>query len=136
MRISDWSSDVCSSDLVLADLENGSTSLWLEVGTTGAASDLAAALDGVLLDLAPVVLDAPGDPVAAAEALAALFAERGVTPAEGINLGADPIGAQVRGEGAISLETLDVVAPNARDLDRKSTPLNLSHSCDSRLTSS
>ncbi|HEY9566389.1 MAG TPA: methylmalonyl-CoA mutase family protein [Nocardioides sp.] len=104
------------NEAVLADLENGSTSLWLEVGTTVAASDLAAALDGVLLDLAPVVLDAPGDPVAAAEALAALFAERGVTPAEGTNLGADPIGAQVRGEGAISLETLDVVAPIARDL--------------------
>ncbi|NYG60222.1 methylmalonyl-CoA mutase [Nocardioides daedukensis] len=104
------------NEAVLADLENGSTSLWLELGATVAASDLPAALDGVLLDLAPVVLDAPGDPVAAAEALAALFADRGVTPAEGTNLGADPIGAQVRGEGAISLETLDVVAPIAREL--------------------
>jgi hypothetical protein len=36
----------------LADLDTGSTSLWVD-----AASDLSALLDGVLLDLAPVVLE-------------------------------------------------------------------------------
>ncbi|QIX25876.1 methylmalonyl-CoA mutase [Nocardioides sp. JQ2195] len=85
------------NEAALADLENGSTSLWLEVGTTLGADDLAAALDGVFIDLAPVVLDAPEDPVAAADALAAVFADRGVDPAAGTNLGADPIAAQVRG---------------------------------------
>ncbi len=53
-------------------------------------------LDGVLLDLAPVVLDAPADPIRAAEALVAVLRERGVTPAPGTNLGADPIGAMLR----------------------------------------
>ena len=46
----------------------------------------------MLLDLAPVVLDAPADPLAAAEALVAVLDDRGVTPADGTNLGADPIG--------------------------------------------
>ena len=38
----------------LADLDGGATSLWLHAGPD---TDLAALLDGVLLDLAPVVLD-------------------------------------------------------------------------------
>ena len=81
----------------VTDLENGATSLWLQVGPTGLPhEDLATALDGVLLDLAPVVLETDGDAVPAAEAFAAVIAERGVTPAEGTNLGADPIGAAVR----------------------------------------
>lgn len=104
------------NEAALVDLENGSTSLWLEVGTTLAPADLEAALEGVFIDLAPVILDAPEDPVAAAEALAAVFADRGIEPAEGTNLGADPIGAQVRGEGAISLEVLDLIAAKAREL--------------------
>ena len=81
----------------VTDLENGATSLWLQIGPTGLPhEDLATALDGVLLDLAPVVLETDGDAVPAAEAFAAVIAERGVTPAEGTNLGADPIGAAVR----------------------------------------
>ncbi len=67
---------------LLLDLEGGVTSLWLEVdGDT----DLAALLDGVFLDLAPVVLDAPGSPVAAAQALLAHL--DGLAPAPGTNLG-------------------------------------------------
>ncbi|KQZ67326.1 methylmalonyl-CoA mutase subunit beta [Nocardioides sp. Root151] len=104
------------NEAALVDLENGSTSLWLEVGTTLTAADLEAALEGVFIDLAPVVLDAPEDPFAAAEALAALYADRGVTPAEGTNLAADPIAAQVRGEGAISLDVLDLVAAKAEEI--------------------
>jgi methylmalonyl-CoA mutase len=42
----------------LADLEGGATSLWLLCDEV-APGDLAAALDGVLLDLAPVVLESP-----------------------------------------------------------------------------
>ncbi|WP_205475202.1 methylmalonyl-CoA mutase family protein [Nocardioides sp. SYSU D00038] len=48
------------------DLDGGVTSLWL---TVDPGADLAAVLDGVLLDLAPVVLDATADPLAAARAL-------------------------------------------------------------------
>lgn len=83
----------------LGDLTNGSTSLWLRLGEGLEASDLDAVLDGVLLDIAPVVLDAPADPVAAAEAFVAVLRERGVKAAEGTNLGADPIGARVRASG-------------------------------------
>jgi methylmalonyl-CoA mutase len=87
---------------VLADLENGVTSIWLAVGTGGTAvADLPAVLDGMHLDLAPVVLDASAAPahteVAAAEALLALAAERGVAPADLLGtLGLDPIGRRAR----------------------------------------
>jgi methylmalonyl-CoA mutase len=84
---------------VATDLDNGVTSLWLQVGDGGVApDDLARALDGVRLDVAPVVLQA-SHPVAAAEAFAALAGvSTGSTTAlaEGTNLGADPLGAAAR----------------------------------------
>ncbi len=45
------------SAAALADLESGATSLWLVADEVGA--DLAPALDGIRLDLAPVVLESP-----------------------------------------------------------------------------
>ncbi len=84
----------------LTDLENGVTSLWVQVGQSGVAlDDLGTVLDGVLLDVAPVVLDAPSDPLGAAQALAALVQElsQGTKLAPGTNLGVDPVGALVRG---------------------------------------
>lgn len=57
------------NDAALADLENGASSLWL-VADQVAPEDLAAALAGVLLDLAPIVLEGPT--LAHAEALVAL----------------------------------------------------------------
>jgi methylmalonyl-CoA mutase len=85
---------------VAADLDNGVTSLWIQVGAGGlGVDDLGQALTGVLLDVAPVVLDA-SDPVAAAQAFADLArASTGSTTglADGTNLGADPLGALVRG---------------------------------------
>ena len=66
----------------LADLDGGATSLWLHAGPD---TDLAAVLDGVLLDLAPVVLDAPAAPIAVAEAFLAHLGD--TTPAPGTNLG-------------------------------------------------
>ncbi|HEY6933783.1 MAG TPA: methylmalonyl-CoA mutase family protein [Marmoricola sp.] len=84
---------------LLTDLENGATSLWLRVGPGGTAvGDLPALLEGVLLDVAPVVLDAPADPLAAARALGSLRPEAGFAP--GTNLGADPVGAGLRGPAA------------------------------------
>ncbi|MFL6022131.1 MAG: methylmalonyl-CoA mutase family protein [Marmoricola sp.] len=79
---------------VQTDLDNGVTSIWLEVGAGGiAAADLASALKGVLLDVAPVVLESD-DPVAAAAAFAAVAS--GTVLAEGTNLGADPLGSRLR----------------------------------------
>ncbi|MCZ0997228.1 methylmalonyl-CoA mutase family protein [Streptomyces mirabilis] len=64
---------------VLGDLENGVTSLWLVAGADGIpVSSLDRVLDGVYLDLAPVVLDAGRDVEPAARELLRLYQERGV----------------------------------------------------------
>lgn len=83
---------------ILTDLENGGTSLWLVVGAAGLPVDaLADVLDDVYLDLAPVTLDAGHDVTAAAEALLAVYADKGVQASEVRgNLGADPIGLRAR----------------------------------------
>ncbi len=73
----------------LEDLEHGAGSLWVDT------DDLAAALAGVELDLAPVVL-AHGT-LERARSLVALAAERDAPLHPHTNLGADPVGARVRG---------------------------------------
>jgi methylmalonyl-CoA mutase len=91
---------------IQTDLDNGVTSVWLQVGTGGLPVEgLGTALRGVLLDVAPVVLE-PSDPVAAAEAFAGLA--RGTTLAEGTNLGADPLGALARGATGSPTEVAQV----------------------------
>ena len=89
--------------VLTTELEAGAASAWLVLGPWLAPGDLAAALDGVRLDATPVVLEAPQDPVGAAGAYVALLGERGVAPAEGTNLGADPFGMTAR--RALGLET-------------------------------
>lgn len=88
---------------VLSDLENGATSLWLTVGESAGipVPALGDALDGVHLDLAPVVLDAGDEAEPAARGLLRLYGERGIAPqaARG-NLGADPLGHEARTGGA------------------------------------
>lgn len=71
-------------EAALVDLEGGVTSLWL---AAGGDTDFATLLDGVLLDLAPVVLDAAADPVGAARAF--LSYADGRELAAGTNLGVD-----------------------------------------------
>ncbi|MGY6025959.1 methylmalonyl-CoA mutase family protein [Streptomyces spinosirectus] len=84
--------------LVLADLENGVTSLWLVLGEGGfPVSELGRVLDGVYLDLAPVVLDAGSEVASAARELLRIYEERGVSPdAVRGSLGADPLGHEAR----------------------------------------
>ncbi|MFD5079910.1 methylmalonyl-CoA mutase family protein [Streptomyces sp. NPDC058371] len=87
-----------AGDAVLADLENGVTSLWLVVGEHGIpVSALGRVLDGVYLDLAPIALDAGREVEPAAAELLRVYEERGVArdAARG-NLGADPLGHQAR----------------------------------------
>ncbi|MGH1552336.1 methylmalonyl-CoA mutase family protein [Streptomyces sp. L7] len=83
---------------VLGDLENGVTSLWLAVGEQGIpVASLERVLDGVFLDLAPVVLDAGSEVEPAAGELLRLYEERGIDPrAVRGNLGADPLGFAAR----------------------------------------
>ncbi|WP_269854842.1 methylmalonyl-CoA mutase family protein [Streptomyces sp. RPT161] len=94
---------VVDAGSVLTDLENGVTSLWLVVGeSTGIpVPSLDRALDGVYLDLAPVVLDAGAEVEPAARRLLRLYEERGVAAdaARG-NLGADPLGHEARTGGS------------------------------------
>jgi methylmalonyl-CoA mutase len=83
---------------VLADLENGGTSLWLVVGPSGIPVDaLPDVLAEVYLDLAPVTLDAGADVAAAAQALLDLHEDKGIQASEVRgNLGADPLGLRAR----------------------------------------
>ena len=93
-----------SNAAALTDLENGATSLWVQVGASGIdVAALSAVLKGVLLEVAAIVLDAPSDPLAAAQAFAEVAG--GKTLAAGTNLGVDPVGARIRG-----FETAEVIA--------------------------
>ncbi|MDH2413688.1 methylmalonyl-CoA mutase family protein [Nocardioides sp. CER19] len=108
-----------ANESALADLDGGVTSLWVQADAdTDLATDLDTVLDGVLLDLAPVVLDAPTAPLQAARALLALVSRTGVEPHPATNLGVDPIGAvhrDLRAEGAWQ-EDLVGVARLAQEL--------------------
>ena len=82
---------------VLDGLDNGVSALWLQVASGGiSVDDIGRTLDGVLFDLAPLVLDAGSDTVAAAHALfavldAATIADRSAVD---IRLGATPLTAR------------------------------------------
>lgn len=93
------------NDAALADLENGTTSLWLAVGDAGLPVEgLGRALEGVYLDLAPVSLDPGAQFAEAARALLALYAEHAVAPeAAHASLGADPLGHEARTGRALDL---------------------------------
>ncbi|MEU8932918.1 methylmalonyl-CoA mutase family protein [Streptomyces sp. NPDC048409] len=97
---------------LLADLENGVTSLWLLTGEGGIpVSGLARALDGVYLDLAPVVLDAGREVTEAAAELFRLYDEKGVDPgAVRGNLGADPLGFEARTGAALDFAPVAALA--------------------------
>ncbi|MDT0349384.1 methylmalonyl-CoA mutase family protein [Pseudonocardia charpentierae] len=102
-----WHADpnpTAAREAILTDLANGAASIWLAVGPGGTAgtavADLPAVLDGVLLDLAPVVLDAsgsgPDDAAAAAEAYLELGAARVDPSLLRGTLGLDPVGVRAR----------------------------------------
>lgn len=102
---------------VVADLENGVNSLWISAGTGGVPIDaLATVLEPVFVDLAAIVLDAPFEPVEAAQALAAVLKDKGVTAAPGTSFGIDPIGAAFRGRGVADFDALVEVAQLAAPL--------------------
>jgi methylmalonyl-CoA mutase len=103
-------------EAVLSDLENGVTSIWLVLGDGGLdPGALPRVLDGVYLDLAPVVLDAGARTAEAAGAFLRLVAGRGVAPAGG-NLGADPIGLRARTGTPVPLDEAVELARRAREI--------------------
>ncbi|MCW0216675.1 MAG: methylmalonyl-CoA mutase subunit beta [Pseudonocardia sp.] len=83
---------------IMADLECGVSSIWLGLGPNGApVSSLATILDEVLLDLAPVVLDAGPEAEQAAEAFLDLAGRKGIAGDALLGtLGLDPIGLRTR----------------------------------------
>jgi len=88
---------------ILSDLERGATSVWLRLGPDAIApSDLAAVLDEVDPNLAPISVSSVEDQVAAAKALAEYFAAKGVHHAAG-NFGLDALGAAARTGAAADL---------------------------------
>src|SRR5699024_11372708 len=107
---------------ISADLDGGVNSLWLtlEPGAIELA-DVPALLEPVYLDLAPVILDAPHDPVSAAAAFAQLLSDRDVTPASGTNLGADPLGARAREYGHVDTAVVSEGAQLATHIGVRAT---------------
>lgn len=78
-----------ANEAALVDLDGGVTSIWLAADEN---TDVAATLTGVLLDLAPVVLDAPSATTAVAEAFLDLPGDKHPD----CNLGIDPLGVMLR----------------------------------------
>jgi methylmalonyl-CoA mutase len=79
----------------VAELERGATSLWVRLGeaTTVDEQPIGRLLDGVLLDIAPVILDAGPRWGDAARAVRSIWRRVGVDPtAVRGSLGADPFG--------------------------------------------
>jgi methylmalonyl-CoA mutase len=93
---------------LLVALTEGVSALVLRVG--GAAAELERLLDGVFLDLVPVVLDAGADYVAASESMLALLAHLDDDQRSrlSVDLGADPLTAPLSGRSAPTMA--DVVA--------------------------
>ena len=108
-----------ANEAALVDLENGATSLWVQLGAGLSAADLPTLLDGVFVDLAPVVLDAGDETVAAAAALVGVAADRGVDLEPRTNFGADPIGNRLRARPV----------DDAREVLEATATLALEHGC-------
>ena len=100
---------------MLTDLENGVTSLWLEVGETGIRDgDLPEVLADVLLDLAPVVLDAGADTPDAAARLMAVWRDRLADPTVATgNVGLDPLAVQARTGASADLSAVQALVSQA-----------------------
>jgi methylmalonyl-CoA mutase len=103
------------NDAVLAALADGVSALVLRVGAQGASvTDLDRMLEGVFLEMVPVVVEAGADYVAAAEALLTLVADFDDDKRRhlSVDLGADPLTAPLTGRSAPTVD--EVVATAAR----------------------
>lgn len=96
---------VATNAAILTDLERGVTSIWLRVGGNGVpVADLDRALEGVYLDLAPIVFEIGGDARQAIDALTELWAARGVPASAALgNFGLDPTGGQISMDDAVGI---------------------------------
>jgi methylmalonyl-CoA mutase len=108
----DGSAAVDANGAVLLALTEGVSALVLRV--SGAAAELDRLLEGVFLDLVPVVLDAGADYAAATDAALALLTDLDDDQLSrlSVDLGADPLTAPLSGRSAPSVG--DVVAVAAK----------------------
>jgi methylmalonyl-CoA mutase len=93
--------------LAITELERGATSLLVDLRSADRidAELVSSVLDGVLLEVAPVVLDAGPRWAAAAEALAAHWDRLGLAPdAVSGSLGADPFGSLASGRSTVDID--------------------------------
>jgi methylmalonyl-CoA mutase len=104
------------NDAVLSALADGVSALVLRVGDGGAsATDLDRMLEGVFLELVPVIVDAGAEYAAAAEVLLGLLADfdddkrRSLS----VDLGADPLTAGLTGRAAPTIEQVAETAARA-----------------------
>ena len=101
---------------VLVALTEGVSALVLRVGQSGgvAPAELDRLLEGVFLDLVPVILDAGADYVASADAVLALLTDLDDDQRSrlSLDLGADPLTAPLSGRASPSVA--DVVATAAK----------------------
>jgi methylmalonyl-CoA mutase len=111
------SSAADANGAVLLALTEGVSALVLRVG--GAAAELDRLLEGVFLDLVPVVLDAGADYVAAADAVLALLTDLDDDQRSrlSVDLGADPLTASLSGRPAPSLADVVAVAVKVTGYD-------------------
>ena len=101
---------------MLLALTEGVSAVVLRVGEGGVAcADLERALDGVFLELVPIVLDAGADLGAAADAMLTLAShvDEDKHPMLSIDLGADPLTAALSEREAPSIEDVIAVASRA-----------------------
>ncbi|MGB3303114.1 MAG: methylmalonyl-CoA mutase family protein [Gordonia sp. (in: high G+C Gram-positive bacteria)] len=108
------------NEQILDAAGNGTSGLWLNVGGSIAADDVAAVLAGVYLDLVPVTLDAGADGIAAARAYLAARAAAPeapqAAPATAANvqsLGLSPYTAAFSGRATVEVEEANAVATEA-----------------------
>jgi methylmalonyl-CoA mutase len=103
---------------VLAALADGVSALVLRIGRGGAeVTELDRMLEGVFLELVPVLVDAGADYVAATDAVLALVADFAADKRRSlsIDLGADPLTAALSGRAAPTVD--DVVATAAKTVE-------------------
>lgn len=111
------SEPAAASAVLLEELAKGASSIELAVDPNGgrgvkigSRADLSRVLDGVIVEIAPISLDAPHDSLAAARLL--MEALRGA-PNANPHFNVDPIGAQMR--SGVAAKDLDAAAAFARD---------------------
>jgi methylmalonyl-CoA mutase len=108
------------NDAVLAALADGVSALVLRVGRDGvAASELDRLLEGVFVDLVPVILDAGTDYVAATDAILALVTDLDDDRRArlSIDLGADPLTSPLASRSEVPLDDVVATANKAAGYD-------------------